>query len=205
MFNIQGENFLNSAFAETLKKLRIEKNLTQQQLANQLYVDRSTIANWETGRRIPDAVLIKKLAAVFKVDPGTLFIGPNKSDKKINILLIDDDDIIIKGTLGVLKKEIPKAEITTFSDPEKALRYAAENYISIVFLDIEMGNISGLDICRDLLAVNSRTNIIFLTAYPEYSLEAWKTGASGFLVKPIMPAELKKQLSLLRFPIGGIN
>ena len=48
---------MKDSFADTLKQFRTEKNLSQQQLADMLFVERSTIANWETGRRIPDAVL----------------------------------------------------------------------------------------------------------------------------------------------------
>ena len=49
---------MKDSFADTLKQFRTEKNLSQQQLADMLFVERTTIANWETGRRIPDADFI---------------------------------------------------------------------------------------------------------------------------------------------------
>ena len=68
-----------------------------------------------------------------------------------------------------------------------------------------MGTASGLDLCRTLLEINPRTNIVFLTAYPDYSLDAWKTEASGFMVKPLTPEGVKEQLKKLRYPFraGG--
>ncbi len=53
--------------------------------------------------------------------------------------------------------------------------------------------------------INPHTNIVFLTAYPEYSLDAWETGASGFMVKPLTPQRVREQLKKLRYPFqaGG--
>ena len=44
---------------------------------------------------------------------------------------------------------------------------------------------------------NPEMNVIFLTAYPDYSLQAWKTHACGFLVKPLVEEDIRLQLSLL--------
>ena len=50
-------------FAETLKKLRAEKGLSQRELAERLYVTRSTVARWENGSRLPDAAMISRLSS----------------------------------------------------------------------------------------------------------------------------------------------
>ena len=67
-----------------------------------------------------------------------------------------------------------------------------------------MGKHNGLEVCKELQRINPQTNVIFLTAYLDYSLDAWKTGASGFIIKPITVAEVRKQLPRLRYPLGGI-
>ena len=51
---------------------------------------------------------------------------------------------------------------------------------------------------RTLLDINPRINVVFLTAFGDYSLDAWSTGASGFLVKPITAEGVKAQLKNLR-------
>ena len=48
---------MSKVFGETLRQLRTKKGYSQQQLSEKLFVDRSSIANWETGRRVPDALL----------------------------------------------------------------------------------------------------------------------------------------------------
>lgn len=55
------------AFGNNIKKLREEKNLTQQLLAEKLYVSRQTICRWENGSRCPDLITAKKLALELKV------------------------------------------------------------------------------------------------------------------------------------------
>ena len=60
------------AFGNNIKKLREEKNLTQQQLADKLYVSRQTICRWENGSRCPDLITAKKLALELKVSMDEL-------------------------------------------------------------------------------------------------------------------------------------
>ena len=55
-------DIMNKAFSQALRKLRIERELSQQALANLMFVTRPTVARWESGARLPDAVMIKRLA-----------------------------------------------------------------------------------------------------------------------------------------------
>ena len=100
---------------------------------------------------------------------------------------------------------MPNAVITGFTKPAQAFEYAKTNHVALAFLDIEMGSVSGLDVCRELLEVNPRTNVVYLTAYREYSFDAWNTGACGFMLKPITPEGVREQLKKLRYPFltGG--
>ena len=77
--------------------------------------------------------------------------------------------------------------------------------MALVFLDIEMGTISGLEVCREMLNVNPRLNVVYLTAYRDYSFDAWSTGASGFMLKPITAEGVKEQLGSLRYPVRGLG
>ena len=72
---------------------------------------------------------------------------------------------------------------------------------------IELGTASGLDLSYTLREINPRMNIVFLTSYPDYALDAWKTEASGFLVKPLTPESIKEQIKKLRYPfqLGAEN
>lgn len=195
---------MHISFAETLRRLRLEKGISQQKLADLIHVERSTIASWETGRRLPDAVMISQLSEFFGVDVARLLRASENSDKILTVILLDDEKIILDGELSVLKDTMPDADIHGFTEPDNAIRFAKDNKVHLAFVDIEMGRVSGLDVCRKLMEIEPHTNIIFLTAYSQYALDAWKTDACGFLEKPLSPEGIREQLSRLRYPLGGM-
>ena len=195
---------MSQFFSDTLRKLRTEKGLSQQELAEKMYVTRSTVVRWETGSRLPDAAMISRLSEVLGVDVNIL-LSASHSDERPNVIMADDRKLILNGGLPVLKKVMPNATIKGFTDTSEAIEYAKAHKVSLAFLDIEMRKMSGLELCRKLLEINQRTNVVFLTAYSEYALDAWNTGASGFILKPITPQAIREQLNNLRYPFwsGG--
>ena len=100
---------------------------------------------------------------------------------------------------------MPSAKLAGFTDADEAVKFAKANRVALAFLDIELRDTSGIELCRKLLDVNPHTNVVFLTAYSEYSLDAWNTGAIGFMLKPITTEGVREQLKKLRFPFwtGG--
>ena len=196
---------MNESFPDMIKQFRKRKNLSQQQLADMLFVERSSIANWETGRRLPNAVLLLKIAQCLDIDINILLESIDDTDEKLNIIIVDDESIVLKGELNLIEKLIPDASVTGFTSPAEALTYAKINRVHLAFLDIELGKVSGLDLCRELLEINPRTNVIYLTAYSDYALEAWDTGACGYAMKPLSAEQLRDKMSRLRFPIRGLQ
>ena len=198
---------MNFIFAETLRKLREEKGLSQKQLGKIMFVNNSTIARWENGSRLPDAAMILRIADTLGADVNTLLRLAAQSEERPNVIMVDDSKVILSEGISVLSEVLPNAEITGFIWPLEAIEYAKTNPIALAVLDIELGSSSGLDLCRTLLEINPRTNVVFLTAYPDYSLDAWKTDAVGFLLKPLTPEGVKEQLKKLRYPLstGGAD
>lgn len=192
---------MNQTFSNTLKKLRTKSGLSQQALADKMFVTRPTIARWESGTRLPDAMMISRLAKILGVNVDHLLSSLSTIDGRLNVIMVDDRKPVLTGGLPVLEKVLPTANITGFTNTEEAIEYAKDNTIALAFLDIEIRNMSGLELCKILLDINPRTNIIFLTAYSEYSLDAWNTGASGFMLKPITVEGVKEQLKNLRYPL----
>ena len=196
---------MNTLFAQTLKKLRKEKGLSQIQLGNLMFVNSSTITRWENGSRLPDATMITRLAMILEVDVGTLLSTAAESDESPGIIMVDDNKAILSDGLSVLEEVMPNASIMGFIWPQEAIDYARMNQVALAVLDIELGTASGLDLSRRLLEINPRTNVVFLTAYPDYALDAWDTDASGFMVKPLTPDRVREQLGKMRYPfmVGG--
>ena len=196
---------MSKNFSDTLKKLRNKKGLSQQELADKLFVTRSTVSRWESGNRLPDAVMILRLAIVLGVDGSILFAAVEQSDDCPNVIMVDDNKIILSGGLPILQEVMPNASVTAFTKPKDAIEFVKANRVVLAFLDIEMGTVSGLDVCREMLKVNPRLNVVYLTAYRDYSFDAWSTGASGFMLKPITAEGVKEQLGSLRYPVRGLG
>jgi transcriptional regulator with XRE-family HTH domain len=194
-------------FGEALLTLRKQKGLSQQEFADLLHVNRSSVANWEADRRLPNATIIAKIAEILDVEVTELLDTANEIDNHPNVIIVDDNKIILTGGTPIIEQALPNANVIGFTKPSEAMEYAKNNRVALAFLDIELGIVNGLDICNSLLEINPRTNVIFLTAYPEYSIKAWNTEASGFMVKPITLEGVKEQLKKLRhpFPTGAIN
>ena len=188
-------------FADTLKKLRTSKLISQHELAEKIFVTRSTIAKWENGYSLPDVLMIKRICKALEVNEYDLMKILLDGDDELNVIILDDRKIVVQGSLSVVEEVLPNANIFGFTKPIEAVEFAKKKKISLIFLDIEMGKTNGLDICKNFLEINPQTNIIFLTAYIEYSFEAWSTGASGYLLKPITAENLRAQLKRVRYPL----
>lgn len=101
---------------------------------------------------------------------------------KINAIIIDDEPLAI----DVLKKfsdTIDYLNLTkTFTNPVEAIKFLSENKIDLIFLDIEMPMINGVDLVE---ALNSKPSIIFTTAFPQYAVDGFNLDAVDYLLKPI--------------------
>ena len=198
---------MKTLFARTLRTLRENRGLSQKQLGQKMFVNHSTVARWENASRLPDAVMICRIADCLGVDVNELFRLAAQSEENPNVIIVDDSKVILSDCLAVLGEVMPNATITGFIWPLEAIEYAKINRIDLAILDIELGTSSGFDLCGDLLKIYPFTNILFLTAYVDYSYDAWKTEASGFILKPLTHEGIKEQLKKLRYPfsMGGVD
>ena len=194
-----------NVFSKVLKSLRTERGMTQAELAERLFVTRYAINRWESGSRLPDNMMIAQLAKALDVDINILLNATVDFSEACNVILVDDNKIILKGGLPILEEALPNAMIFGFTSPSRAIECAKANQIALAFLDIEIGKTSGLDLCRTLLEINPRTNVVYLTAYVGYAFDAWGTGACGFIRKPLTAEGVRDQLTQLRYPFwtGG--
>lgn len=119
----------------------------------------------------------------------------------MRIIAVDDEKIALEALSGAIKAIVSEDEVVSFRYPEDALNYAKENICDIAFLDIEMVGMSGVELAEELKKQNSEINIVFCTGYGNYRDKAFELHASGYLMKPITPEKIKRELENLRRPI----
>jgi len=106
--------------------------------------------------------------------------------------IIIDDEPLARQEMQSLIEEVSNLEIVgSFPSVLKASEFIISNTIDIVFLDIEMPMISGLEFA---LHIPEKTQIIFTTAYPQYAIKSYEINATDYLLKPIDSQRLKKAI-----------
>lgn len=112
-------------------------------------------------------------------------------NQEITVIIVDDDVMSIKRLSGDLAAFPDIKVITTASSPEKAQKIIIREQPDILFLDVEMPGMSGIELLRRMQPeLHPEIKVVFYTAYNKYLLEALRTSAFDYLLKPYMPDEL---------------
>lgn len=120
---------------------------------------------------------------------------------KITCVVVDDEIASIKNLEKKITNLFPELTLLkTFQKPEEAIDFLNLNDVNIVFLDIQMPRINGFEVLTALNKINFQ--IIFVTAFNEYAIEAFKKSALDYVLKPIDDVDLKHAINKA---IGVIN
>lgn len=115
----------------------------------------------------------------------------------LRIIACDDERPALKNLEQCIQKASPEAILSCFRYPEDVLKFAKDNKIDVAFLDISMPGKKGTELAKALLEMQPNMNIIFVTAYFEYALEAISIHASGYVLKPVKESDVSRELSNL--------
>ena len=123
----------------------------------------------------------------------------------MKIIAVDDEKLALDTLVDSIEKAVPDASITGFRKPDDALQFIRENDCEIAFLDIKMRGMTGLELAKRLKDIRGDINIIFVTGYSEYSLDAFRLYASDYLLKPATSDAVKQAMEHLRTPVNPIQ
>ncbi|MEH6682796.1 MAG: LytTR family DNA-binding domain-containing protein [Sediminicola sp.] len=117
----------------------------------------------------------------------------------MNCIVVDDEPIAREVIKDLIKTQPSLKFVKDFSDALTARTFLASNKIDLIFLDIEMCGLNGLELAE---SISTDTLVIFTTAYRNYAVESYALDAVDYLVKPIFQERfekaVKKALSLNR-------
>lgn len=118
----------------------------------------------------------------------------------MRIFAIDDEPEVLETLCEAIRTAVPGAEISDFRRGQAALDAVAEQggFPEVVFSDIRMPDMNGLQFAAALKRAAPDARIVFVTAYSEYALEAWKEHVQGYLMKPVTAEDIRDALDHLR-------
>src|SRR3982750_1485421 len=100
----------------------------------------------------------------------------------INCIIVDDEQHAIDILVHYVKQTPHLNLITTTINPIEALQTVATQKVDLIFLDIQMPELSGMDLIK---AINGKAKVILTTAYSEFALESYELDVVDYLLKPI--------------------
>lgn len=107
----------------------------------------------------------------------------------MNCIIVDDEPLA-REAIELLVKDIDYLTLAgTFNNASAAARYMEQNAVDLIFLDIQMPGITGIEFAK---TISRRTLIVFTTAYSEYALDSYEVDAIDYLIKPVEPERFRK-------------
>ena len=106
--------------------------------------------------------------------------------RKLRCCVIDDEPLALELIKSYVEKTPFLEFVDTFSSASLAVKTIIESNIDLLFLDIQMAELNGIEFAR---VVPARCRIVFITAFPQYAVEGFRANALDYLLKPVSYTE----------------
>ncbi len=117
----------------------------------------------------------------------------------ISTIAIDDEPLALQLMAGYIEKTPGLDLVGKFDNPLDAVEFMADNSIDLIFVDIQMPDLNGIEFAR---SIKKGPKVIFTTAFEKYALEGFKLEVVDYLLKPFSYEEffiaVQKALRLIR-------
>ena len=121
------------------------------------------------------------------------------SDAIRTCVVAEDEALLRQALLDQLARASPQLQVlAACEDGASALEAIAEHTPDVAFLDIRMPGLTGLDVAAAAAQVSPRTQVVFVTAYDQYAVDAFERGAIDYLLKPITAERLAATVERLQ-------
>jgi DNA-binding LytR/AlgR family response regulator len=122
-----------------------------------------------------------------------------RADAAVTCVIAEDEALLRQSLLDELRRAWPGLlVIAECEDGASALEALAEHTPDVAFLDIRMPGLSGLEVAAAAAEASPATQIVFVTAYDQYAIDAFERGAIDYLLKPIKPERLAATVQRLQ-------
>lgn len=112
----------------------------------------------------------------------------------VKILIADDERHICQELNYIINNFDSDVKVKSASSGTEALSIIQKDNPEIIFLDINMPGINGIDLAQIIKEMNKQPYIVYITAYDQYAVDAFKVGAKGYILKPFLDKEIIEHL-----------
>jgi len=118
------------------------------------------------------------------------------------IYAIDDEKLALELLLESINEVVKNSVVKGFRKPSELIDESDKLMPDVVFMDVEMPLINGVDLAKKLQEKKKNINIIFVTGYSEYMSDAMNMFASGYIMKPVDAKQIENQMKHLRYEVS---
>lgn len=119
----------------------------------------------------------------------------------MKIIAADDERTALNILCRAISEAVPQAELRPFQTVSGVMEALKDGFRpDVAFLDIEMPGMTGLELTRRLKEYVPKVNVVFVTGYSQYALEALSTRPSGYVLKPVDAEQIVTEIKNLRNP-----
>lgn len=117
----------------------------------------------------------------------------------MHVIYVDDEQPA-RDNFRLTVAGFPEIEsLCLFENGEDALEYARTHIIDVAFVDMEMPGLHGLALSLKLREICENIRVIFVTAFSQYAMDAWKVNAIGYVLKPYTADDIRSELEKCKF------
>ncbi|MBO4622965.1 MAG: response regulator [Bacilli bacterium] len=117
----------------------------------------------------------------------------------INVVLIDDERLAVENLAFHLRAFQDVTVVGAFNDQALFMKFLSENKdIDVVFMDIEMPGKTGLELAQEVIELYPKIQIVFVTAYSQYAIEAFELNAIDYCLKPVSKVRLERTIDKIK-------
>ncbi len=126
-----------------------------------------------------------------------------RSSAPLTAVVAEDEELLRADLIAKLNTVWPELEIVaSCEDGASALEEIAAKKPTLAFLDIQMPGLTGLDVAAALPTLDTLTDVVFVTAYNQYAVDAFNKGAVDYLLKPVSEERLTATVARIKAKLG---